>query len=88
MKEIDSVISDLEMLKNGTWIPDEKSCNASIELLEKVKVELSKLYTNENMKECWNAACAYTVGSHKDFKQIHPNFDDWIKQHKKNNGKT
>lgn len=35
------------------------------------------------LKEAWNAGCAYTTGSHKDFKQIHPNFDEWFEQHKK-----
>ena len=34
MKEINSVIEDLEMLKNGEWVPDDDSINASIEMLE------------------------------------------------------
>lgn len=31
---INLVIEDLEMLKNGVWIPDEHSCNSSIENLK------------------------------------------------------
>lgn len=34
MKEINLVIKDLEMLKNGEWVPDDDSINASIEMLE------------------------------------------------------
>jgi hypothetical protein len=40
--------------------------------------KVEKVYTKEDMKKCWNAACAYTVGSHVDFKQTHPNFKEWI----------
>jgi hypothetical protein len=37
----------------------------------------------QSMKECWYAACAYSVGSHKEFKQTHPNFKEWFEQFKK-----
>jgi hypothetical protein len=42
MKEINSVIKDLKMLKKGTWVPDEDSCDASIEMLERAKEEIYK----------------------------------------------
>jgi hypothetical protein len=37
----------------------------------------------QSMKECWYAACAYSIGSHKEFKQTHPNFKEWFEQFKK-----
>lgn len=34
MDEIKTVIEDLNMLKDEIWIPDDDSCNASINVLE------------------------------------------------------
>ena len=54
MKEINSVIKDLEMLKSGEWEPDEDSCNASIEMLERAKEEFNKMYSEDDLKKALN----------------------------------
>lgn len=33
----------------------------------------------KEIKKAFRAGCAYTIGSHKDFKQIHPNESEYIK---------
>ncbi len=48
---------------------------------EGAKWQAERMY--QSMKECWYAACAYNVGSHKEFKQTHPNFKEWFEQFKK-----
>ena len=35
------------------------------------------MYSDEQLEAAFNAGCAYTVGSHKNLKQIHPNFQEW-----------
>ncbi len=40
-------------------------------------------YTEEDMKECWYASSAYTIGSYKEFKQTHRDFKEWLEQFKK-----
>jgi hypothetical protein len=40
-------------------------------------------YSEEDMRECWNASSAYTIGSYKYFKQTHPDFKEWFEQFKK-----
>jgi hypothetical protein len=47
------------------------------------KWQAKRMYSEEDMKECWYAACAYSIGSHKEFKQTHPNFKEWFEQFKK-----
>lgn len=57
--ELDSVIKDIEMLKDGSWVPDEHSCNASIEFLEKTKIKIlqfTKLHVEAAIKECIESA--------------------------------
>jgi hypothetical protein len=49
MKEINLVIEDLEMLKDGTWVPDKHSCNASIEMLEIAKTKFDRMYSDEEV---------------------------------------
>ena len=41
------------------------------------------MYSDEQLEAAFNAGCAYTVGSHKDLKQIHPNFQAWNAKLKK-----
>ena len=48
------------------------------------KWQKAKMYNNQDLKNCWDASSAYTMASHKDFKQTHPNFIQWIKELKKN----
>lgn len=43
MKELDIVITDFEMLKDGEWIPDESSINSSITMLERAKEKLKNI---------------------------------------------
>ena len=43
MKEINSVIEDLELLKRGEWEPDEDSINASLEMLERANNKIENL---------------------------------------------
>jgi len=40
-------------------------------------------HSDDVLKMCWDAASAYTIGSHKDFKQTHPDFKEWLEQFKK-----
>lgn len=40
-------------------------------------------YTEEDMKNAFNAGSAYATGSYKEFKQTHSNFKEWFKQYKK-----
>jgi hypothetical protein len=49
MEEINLVIEDLEMLKDGTWVPDEHSCDASIEMLERAKTKIKELSNEETI---------------------------------------
>jgi hypothetical protein len=42
-----------------------------------------RMYTEEDMKECWKASSAYTIGGYKEFKQTHPDFKEWLEQFKK-----
>lgn len=42
---LNHLIIDFEMLRDGEWIPDEDSCEASIEMAEKLReyiIELDK----------------------------------------------
>ena len=51
MEEINSVIEDLEMLKDGTWVPDQHSCDASIEMLKRAKTKFDKMYSEEEVEK-------------------------------------
>jgi hypothetical protein len=51
MNAIDTVITDLEMLKNGSWIPDKDSCEASIRMLERAKTEFDRMYSEEEVRK-------------------------------------
>ena len=43
------------------------------------------MYSEKQLEATFNAGCAYTLGSHKDLKQIHPNFQEWKAKLKKKN---
>jgi hypothetical protein len=70
MNVIDTVITDLEMLKNGSWIPDKDSCEASIRMLERAKTEFERMYSEEDMK------LAFEAGHKKGFSG-YPNTENW-----------
>ena len=53
------------------------------ELTEQLIFQSERMYSEEDMKKCWDASSAYTIGSHKDFKQSHPDFKEWSEQFKK-----
>lgn len=36
--------------------------------------------TKELLKKAFNAGCAFTVGGHKNFIQVNPNFNNWLKE--------
>ena len=38
------------------------------------------MYTEEDMEKTFNAGSAFAIGSHKDFKQTHPDFTVWLEQ--------
>jgi hypothetical protein len=57
--------------------------NYKVLFIEGAKWQAKRMYSEEDMKECWYAACAYSIGSHKEFKQTHPNFKEWFEQFKK-----
>jgi len=42
------------------------------------KTELTEERLKMMLKDAFNAGCAFTVGSHKDFKQIHPSYPEFI----------
>ena len=48
------------------------------------KIELTEEQLKAMLIDAFNAGCAFTVGSHKDFKQIHPNcyecIDKYVKE--------
>lgn len=45
--------------------------------------QAKRMYNEEDMKKCWDASSAYTIGSYKYFKQTHPDFKEWLDQFKK-----
>ena len=42
LNKLNQILEDFQMLRDETWIPDEDSCNASIENIESI------IYTIEN----------------------------------------
>jgi len=36
LDKLNLILEDFQMLRDGTWIPDEKSCNASIENVQDI----------------------------------------------------
>lgn len=51
--------------------------------IEGAKWQENRGYTKKDLQEAFNAGSTYAVSIHKDFKQIHPNFNEWVKQYKK-----
>lgn len=43
LNKLNLIIEDFQMLRDGTWIPDTESCEASIENLESI---ISIIYGN------------------------------------------
>jgi len=37
-------------------------------------------YTQADIEKAFDAGCAYTIGSHKEFEQTHPNKEEYLKQ--------
>ena len=46
-------------------------------------IEEEPTYTEQHLKQAFDAGNAYGIGSFKEFKQIHPNYSEWKKQLKK-----
>lgn len=42
LTKLNLVLEDFQMLRDGTWVPDKKSCNDSIDNIESI------IYTVEN----------------------------------------
>ena len=42
LNKLNLVLEDFQMLRDGTWVPDKKSCDASIDNIESI------IYTIEN----------------------------------------
>lgn len=42
LTKLNLVLEDFQMLRDGTWVPDKKSCNDSIDNIESI------IYTIEN----------------------------------------
>ena len=38
---LSNIYQDIIMLKEGTWVPDKSSCEATLEAIEKVAIELN-----------------------------------------------
>lgn len=66
------------------WSIDEY-CGSSF--IDGAKWQKEKMYSEEDLKKCWDASSSYTIASHKDFKQTHPNFNNWLENFKKNKKK-
>jgi len=77
MNAIDTVITDLEMLKNGSWIPDKDSCEASIRMLERAKTEFDRMYSEEEVKQIIEA----TLIEYSDY--VLADIPEWFDQFKK-----
>jgi hypothetical protein len=77
MNTIDTVITDLEMLKNGSWIPDKDSCEASIRMLERAKTEFDRMYSEEEVKQIIEA----TLIEYSDY--VLADILEWFEQFKK-----
>jgi hypothetical protein len=41
------------------------------------------LYTEQDMKDAFNAGGNYLLGSYKEFKQLHKPFNEWFNENKK-----
>ena len=78
MNVIDTVITDLEMLKNGSWIPDKDSCEASIRMLERAKTEFDRMYSEEEVEKI--AKDAYAMGRNNILIGV---FNKWFDQFRK-----
>jgi hypothetical protein len=69
-------------IKNRGNDSDKLIC--SIDFIEGAKWQAEQdKHSDDVLKMCWDAASAYTIGSHKDFKQTHPDFKEWLEQFKK-----
>ena len=79
MNAIDTVITDLEMLKNGSWIPDKDSCEASIRMLGRAKTEFDRMYSEEDLLEVLKFFIKDTRGD----KPWVDADDEWFEQSKK-----
>jgi len=58
------------------------------ETLEKAASEHQIERNKEDFKTFWDAACAFTIGSHKDFKQTHLDFEEFYQKFKQENNGT
>ena len=47
------------------------------------KIELTEDQLKAMLRDAFNAGCAFTVGSHKDFKQTHPNCNEFVDKYVK-----
>ena len=47
------------------------------------KIELTEEQLKAMLRDAFNAGCAFTVGSHKDFKQTHPNCSEFVDKYVK-----
>jgi len=48
------------------------------EHIDDLTAEVKRL--QDLLPKAFDAGCAYAIGSHRDFKQIHPTRDEWVKQ--------
>ena len=63
-------IEELEGLMLNKWQQDE---------LRRLRILISQSTPLiPEIKKAFNAGCAYTIGSYKDFKQIHPDKKNYI----------
>ncbi len=47
------------------------------------KIELTEEQLKAMLKDAFNAGSAWTVGTHKDFKQCHPNCEEFVDKYVK-----
>jgi hypothetical protein len=84
---IDSKYVDFHSLDNGNiWENIENLmitfAKQEVEKALKAASGNARMYSEKDMKMCWDAASSYTIGSHIDFKQTHPDFKEWFEKFK------
>jgi hypothetical protein len=45
--------------------------------------QAERMYSDKDLRNCWDAAIAYIIGSNKYLQQTHPDFNQWFENNKK-----
>ena len=76
-KRIEELEKTNEVFKHAkTHNPTMAACEATLSTLKQILSQSTPLIPE--IKKAFNAGCSYTIGSHENFKQIHPNKKEYI----------